>query len=160
MNFGSKLKNLFNVSEEEYYDDMDIEENERDEEDYSSRDVRSNSFGFNRSRSENEGKVVDLRTSGPAAATQGSSKAKIVFNKLDRYEDVATVADDINDKRIVVLNLETCPNDVSVRIIDFLSGVAYANSGEMKRIAGRVYIIAPYNVPLTGEMLDGIEHAY
>ena len=159
MNFGNKLKNLFSVSEEEYYDDVDIDEAEREEEDYSSRDVRSSSFGFARSRNESENKVVDMRSSVPAAS-QGSAKAKIVFNKLDRYEDVAGVADDINDKRIVVLNLETCPNDISVRIIDFLSGVAYANSGEMKRIAGRVYIITPYNVPLTGEMLDGIEHAY
>ena len=159
MNFGNKLKNLFSVSEEEYYDDVDIDEVEREEEEYSSRDVRSSSFGFSRSRNESEGKVVDMRSSVPAAS-QGSAKAKIVFNKLDRYEDVASIADDINDKRIVVLNLETCPNDVSVRIIDFLSGVAYANSGEMKRIAGRVYIITPYNVPLTGEMLDGIEHAY
>lgn len=159
MGFGDKIKNLFSVSEEEYYDDMDLEENERDTEDYS-KDVRSNSFGFVRSsRTDSESKVVDMRPAAPANA-QTSAKAKIVFNKLDRYEDVGSVADDVNDKRIVVLNLETCPNDVSVRIIDFLSGVAYANSGEMKRIAGRVYIITPYNVPLTGEMLDGIDRAY
>ncbi|MCQ2484454.1 MAG: cell division protein SepF [Clostridia bacterium] len=158
MSIGNKIKNLFSVSEEEYYDDMDLEENEREADDYS-RDVRSNSFGFAHSRNDSDSKVVDMRASSPANA-QAAAKAKIVFNKLDRYEDVGSVADDINDKRIVVLNLETCPNDVSVRIIDFLSGVAYANSGEMKRIAGRVYIITPYNVPLTGEMLDGIEHAY
>ena len=158
MGIGNRIKNIFNVSEEDYADDFDMEEEERADEDYS-KDVRSSGFGFNRSRNESDSKVVDIRTSVPAA-NQGSPKAKIVFNKLDRYEDVAGVADDINEKRIVVLNLETCPNDVSVRIIDFLSGVAYANSGEMKRIAGRVYIITPYNVPLTGEMLDGIEHTY
>ena len=158
MGFTNKIKNLFSVSEEEYFDDLDIDENEKYEDDYS-RDVRSSSFGFNRSRNESDSKVVDMRTSVPAAA-QASAKAKIVFSKLDRYDDVAGVADDVNEKRIVVLNLETCPNDVSVRIIDFLSGVAYANNGEMKRIAGRVYIITPYNVPLTGEMLDGIDHTY
>lgn len=158
MGFSDKLKNLFSVSEEEYYDEIDIEENEQTEDDYSHSSARSN-FGFNRSRNDGDGKVVDMRSSVPAAS-QGSARAKIVFNKLDRYEDVASVADDINDKRIVVLNLETCPNDVSIRIIDFLSGVAYANNGEMKRIAGRVYIITPYNVPLTGELLDGIDHAY
>lgn len=158
MGFGNKFKNLFNVSEEEYYDDIEMDEDEQAEDDYS-HSSRSSGFGFNRSRNDGDGKVVDMRSSVPAAS-QGAAKAKIVFNKLDRYEDVATVADDVNDKKIVVLNLETCPNDVSIRIIDFLSGVAYANSGEMKRIAGRVYLITPYNVPLTGEMLDGIEHSY
>jgi len=52
-----------------------------------------------------------------------------VLKKLDRYLDVQSVADVLNEKRIVILNLETCPADDSRRIIDFLSGVAYANSG-------------------------------
>lgn len=157
MGFGDKFKNIFNVSEEEYFDDMDIDENDRADEDYS-RDVRSSGFGFNRSRNESsDGKVVDMRSSVPASAS--ASKAHVVFKKLDRYEDVGNVADVLNEKRIVILNLETCPNDVSVRIIDFLSGVAYANGGEMKRVAGRAYIITPYNVPLTGELLDGFDHS-
>ncbi len=157
MGFGDKFKNIFNVSEEEYFDDMDMDDNDRAEEE-NSRDVRSSGFGFNRSRNESsDGKVVDMRSSVPTG--NAASKAHVVFKKLDRYEDVGNVADVLNEKRIVVLNLETCPNDVSVRIIDFLSGVAYANGGEMKRIAGRAYIITPYNVPLTGELLDGFDHS-
>ncbi|MBQ5591491.1 MAG: cell division protein SepF [Clostridia bacterium] len=157
MGFGDKFKNIFNLSEEEYFDDMDMDENERADDDYS-KDVRSGGFSFNRSRNESgDGKVVDMRSSVPASTP--SSKAHVVFKKLDRYEDVGNVADVLNEKRIVILNLETCPNDVSVRIIDFLSGVAYANGGEMKRVAGRAYIITPYNVPLTGELLDGFEHS-
>lgn len=158
MGLGDKIKNIFSVSEEDYADDFDIEEQDRADEEYS-RDVRSSGFGFNRSRNDSDGKVVDIRSSVPAA-NQGASKPKIVLKKLDRYEDVGEVADNINDKIIVVLNLETCPNDVSIRIIDFISGVAYANSGELKRIAGRVYIITPYNVPLTGEILDSLERNF
>lgn len=155
MGFGDKFKNIFNVSEEEYFDDMDMNENDRRDDDYS-RDVRSNNFGFNRARETSDSKVVDMRSSAPAAS---AAKAHVVFKKLDRYEDVGSVADVLNEKRIVILNLETCPNDVSVRIIDFLSGVAYANGGEMKRVAGRAYIITPYNVPLTGELLDGFDYS-
>ncbi len=155
MGFGDKFKNIFNVSEEEYFDEMDMEDNGRAEEE-ASRDVRSSGFSFNRSRNESsDGKVVDMRSSVPSSG----AKAQIVFKKLDRYEDVGSVATVLNEKKIVVLNLETCPNDVSVRIIDFLSGVAFANDGEMKRIAGRAYIIAPYNVPLTGELLDGYDYS-
>ena len=155
MGFGDKFKNIFNVSEEEYFDDMDMNENDRRDDDYS-RDVRSNNFGFNRPRETSDSKVVDMRASAPAAT---AAKAHVVFKKLDRYEDVGSVADVLNEKRIVILNLVTCPNDVSVRIIDFLSGVAYANGGEMKRVAGRAYIITPYNVPLTGELLDGFDYS-
>ncbi len=157
MGIGDKFKNLFSVSEEEYFDEMDIDEKGGRDDDYG-RDTRS-SFGFNRSRNETgDSKVVDLR-SPSAGVNAAAAKAHVVFKKLDRYEDVGGVADVLNEKRIVVLNLETCPNDVSVRIIDFLSGVAYANGGEMKRVAGRAYIITPYNVPLTGELLDGFDYS-
>ena len=155
MGMMDKFKNMINMSEEEFLDDVDIDEEEPEKDDYS-HDVRSNfSFGH---KNETDNKVVDIRSSVPAAAA-ASSKAHVVFKKLDRYEDVGSVADVLNEKRIVILNLETCPNDATIRIIDFLSGVAYANNGDIKRVAGRAYIITPYNVPLTGELLDEVEHS-
>ena len=155
MGMMDKFKNMFNMSEEEFLDDVDIDEEEPEKDDYS-HDVRSNfSFGH---KNERDNKGVDIRSSVPAAAA-GSCEALVVFKKLDRYEDVGSVADVLNEKRIVILNLETCPNDATIRIIDFLSGVAYANNGDIKRVAGRAYIITPYNVPLTGELLDEVEHS-
>ena len=45
------------------------------------------------------------------------------------------------------------------RIVDFLSGVAYANNGKIKRIATNTFIITPYNVDLTGDdVLDELEN--
>ncbi len=95
--------------------------------------------------------VVNISSSKPTA---GQPKPHVVFQKIDRFEEVGEVADILNEKRIVILNLETCPNDVSQRIIDFLYGVAYANHGDFKKVAGRAYIITPYNVPVSGELLD------
>lgn len=80
-----------------------------------------------------------------------------MLKKLDRYLDVQSVADVLNEKRIVILNLETCPADDSRRIIDFLSIVAYANSGDIKKVAGKAYIITPDSVPLSGDVLEDIE---
>ena len=156
MGIGNKIKSLFNVSEEEYYDEIDIGEGAPEDDDYATKDVRSSGFGFNRSRNDGDGKVVDIRDSASAVS---ASKPKVVFNKVDRYdENIAKVADNINDKRIVVLNLESCPQEDMVRTIDFLTGCAYANRAEIKRVAVKVYLIIPYNVPLTGELLDGISY--
>lgn len=98
--------------------------------------------------------VVNINSS---KASSDRSKPHVVFQKIDRFSEVGKVADILNEKRIVILNLETCPNDDSQRIIDFLYGVAYANHGDFKKVAGRAYIITPYNVPVTGELLDGID---
>ena len=77
--------------------------------------------------------------------------------KPERFEDASAVADHLNDKRTVVLNLESTNKDVSRRLIDFLSGVAYANNGQIKRVANSTYIITPYNVDIMGDLLDELE---
>ncbi len=44
--------------------------------------------------------------------------------------------------------------EVSRRLVDFLSGVAYANNGQIKRVATSTFIITPYNVDIMGDLLD------
>ena len=58
-----------------------------------------------------------------------------------------------------MLNLENTNRDMSRRIIDFLSGVAYANGGKIKKVASSTFIIIPNNVDLTGDdLLDELEN--
>ena len=35
--------------------------------------------------------------------------------------------------------------------------LAYANSGDIKKVAGKAYIITPDSVPLSGDVLEDIE---
>ena len=67
--------------------------------------------------------------------------------------------DELLKRHTVVLNLEKTEKEVSRRIVDFLSGVAYANNGKIKRVATNTFIITPYNVDLTGDdVLDELEN--
>ena len=151
MGLFDKVKNYINNSDEDQIDtdindvyndpDIDTEENEP---------VRSfNDISSSSRPTVATPNIVDLRS---------SSRTPVVLKKIDTYQEVQGVADVLNEKRIVILNLETCPNDALQRIIDFLSGVAYANAGGIKKIAGRAYIITPDNVPLSGDLLDDIEN--
>ena len=47
---------------------------------------------------------------------------------------------------------------LSRRLVDFLSGVAYANNGQIKRVANSTFIITPYNVDIMGDLLDELEN--
>lgn len=155
MGLFDKVKNYINNSDEDQldmdvdniYDDPDAVAEENDS-------VRSFSDISSTSRpsasSSSSPNIVDLRS---------SSRTPVVLKKIDTYQEVQSVADVLNEKRIVILNLETCPNDASQRIIDFLSGVAYANAGGIKKIAGRAYIITPDNVPLSGDLLEDLENS-
>lgn len=94
-------------------------------------------------------KVVNI-----AATTQ----LQVVLVKPERFEDASFIADHLNDKKTVVLNLESTSKEVSRRLLDFLSGVAYANEGQVKRVANSTYIITPYNVDFVGDLLDELEN--
>ena len=157
MNIKNMLKNFINGTDDNYIesddatfeDDFDFSPSAPAVEEPVEKSQPKAKFKTERASSN----VVNIAASKPAAT---AAKPHVVFQKIDRFEEVAEVADILNQKRIVILNLETCPNDISQRIIDFLYGVAYANHGEFKKVAGRAYIITPNNVPVSGELIDEI----
>lgn len=87
-----------------------------------------------------------------------TAQLQVVLVKPERFDDSSAVADHLNAKRTVVLNLESANKDVARRILDFLSGVAYANDGQIKKVANCTFIITPYNVGLMGDLLDELEN--
>ena len=87
-----------------------------------------------------------------------TTQLQVVMVKPERFEDASTIADQLNAKRTVVLNLESTGKEVSRRLIDFLSGVAYANNGQIKRVATSTFIITPYNVDIMGDLIDELEN--
>ena len=98
---------------------------------------------------ERRNKVVNIH-----ATTQ----LKVVLVKPERFENASEIADHLKEKRTVVLNLESTNKDVARRLIDFLSGVAYAGEGKIKKVAANTYIITPYSVDIQGDLIDELEN--
>ena len=82
-----------------------------------------------------------------------TTQLQVVLVKPERFEDASAIADQLNAKHTVVLNLESTGKEISRRLIDFLSGVAYANNGQIKRVATSTFIITPYNVDIMGDLI-------
>ena len=87
-----------------------------------------------------------------------TTQLKVILIKPSRFEDASDIADQLKDKRTVVLNLETTNKDIARRLIDFLSGVAYAGEGKIKKVAANTYLITPYHVDIEGDLIDELEN--
>lgn len=74
--------------------------------------------------------------------------------KPESYDVVPQIADHLLNRRTVVLNLEATNKETARRIIDFLSGVAYAIDGLLSKVAVNTYIITPANINVSGEALN------
>ena len=79
--------------------------------------------------------------------------------KPDRFDTVSEIADHLRDKKAVVLNLESTNKDVARRLVDFLSGVAYALDGKIKKVAISTYILTPFNVEIIGDLVEELENS-
>jgi len=91
----------------------------------------------------------------PAPASRG--QVNMVIIKSNDYSDARTVADHILGNRAVLLNLENCSKEMAQRILDFLSGVVYAQGGDLQRVAHSTYAVTPRNVGLQGELTDELK---
>ena len=98
------------------------------------------------------GRVVDINARASAQVR--------AFQPISFGTETSEIADELNKKNIVILNLEKTDKNESRRILDFLSGVAYANEGKIKRVSTSTYLITPYNVNYSGsEVIDELEHS-
>ena len=128
------------------YDDEDDDF----EEEFEEMPRKETVFEERRSRVESRNnKVVNIH-----ATTQ----LKVVLVTPERFENASEIADHLKDKRTVVINLESTNKDIARRLIDFLSGVAYAGEGKIKKVAANTYIITPYHVDIEGDLIDELEN--
>ncbi len=149
MSFLDKIKNIVNVDEDGYYPDDDVDAgNFMSSDRFDEPEVRP-SRPSRAQRSGDQDKVVNIHT---------TAQLQVVLSKPEKFDEALGIADNLNEKRTVVLNLESVSKDVARRLIDFLTGVAYANNGQIKRVAASTFIITPYNVDVMGDLLDELEN--
>lgn len=148
MGLMDELKKIIHPYDDEDYDyEDDFEEPAK--ESRSLFDDRKEERREERRSEERHNKVVNIH-----ATTQ----LQVVLVKPERYENASEIADHLRDKRTVVLNLEKTQKDVARRLLDFLSGVAYAQEGKIKKVALQTYIVTPYNVDIMGDLIDELEN--
>ena len=158
--FVDKFKRMWDAPDDEYeYDEYGYADDGAD--DYEEEPVkeysRDRDYGRSNSSRERNNEPRDRKVVNINATT----KLQVGIFKPERFgEETRSIADELIRHNTIVLNLEDTNKDMARRILDFLSGVAYANNGKIKRVASSTYIIIPSNVDLTGDdLLDELENS-
>ena len=149
-----KFKRMWDAPDDEYDDYDEYSYDDEPEEDYAAPSSPAPDYSYQRENAASaprRNKVLNINA---------TAKLQVVLFKPERFgEETRAIADELIKMHTVVLNLENTNRDMSRRIIDFLSGCAYANKGKIKRIATSTFIIIPNNVDLTGDdLLDELEN--
>ncbi len=154
MGFFDKIKKALGLDSDYFDVDEDLEEEDEEAYEPPKPARRERSVGERAERrpapmAPGATKVVDIHT---------TAKLQVVLKKPEQFDEATAIADELLERRTVVLNLEATAKDQAGKLLCFLSGVAYSNGGKLKKIAASTYIITPYNVDVMGDLLDELEN--
>jgi len=131
MGFMNKLKTIFSFDEEFEYEYVEEEED----------------LSVAKGNQQEEKNVVNL-------ASMKQPTSKVVLCEPRTYNEVQEIADQIVNRRAVVINLERVDNQEARRIIDFLSGTIYAVEGEIQKLGTQTFLCAPDNIEISGSISE------
>lgn len=133
MGFKNKFKSFFTVDDEYEYIEQEVPYEEEDaRQQYQKKDKQN---------------IVNL-------ATVKQSTSKVVLIEPRSYGEAQTIADNILNRRSVVINLERVDNHQAKRIVDFLSGTVYALNGDIQKLGTQTFLCTPDNVEISGTISD------
>ena len=91
-----------------------------------------------------------------------SSKQQLVLVRPETFNDAPAIANNLREKKAIVLNLDNVDKALARRVVDFLSGCTYAVDGSVKKVAHATYLFCPSNMEITGDLktLAGETEAY
>lgn len=77
--------------------------------------------------------------------------AKVHVVAPSRFADAQEIGDRFKNGQPVIVNLQSNDRELARRMIDFCSGVTYALSGSMDKVADQVFLLTPTNVEVSAE---------
>lgn len=90
---------------------------------------------------------------GPVLHTSGSTnKQEVVLFRPGSFNDTSKAADDLRNRKAVIVNMENVDKAMARRVVDFLSGCVYALDGDVKKIAQSAYLFCPHNMEIQGDL--------
>ena len=149
MSFWDNVKKFAQPYADDEYDEYDDTEGYEEEAPRSRRSAETESAGKFEStpaapaaKSGFSGQVLNIN----------SGKQEVVLFRTTNFNDCTKAADDLRDKKAIIVNMENVDKALSRRVVDFLSGCAYALDGKVNKIAQSTYLFCPHSMDVVGDL--------
>jgi cell division inhibitor SepF len=163
MSFWDRLKPFTQPYAEDEYDEYEEEEVAEGFEEPAAAPARQRRTPiFNFSSTEEESTAsASAPAERPAAAKSSTfsgqvvsmgGKQEVVLFHPANFNDTSVAADHLRNKKAVIVNMENVDKAMARRVVDFLSGCAYAVDGKVKKVAQATYLFCPHNMDVVGDL--------
>ncbi len=98
-----------------------------------------------------KGKVVSLHT---------SKNLRVIVAEPKDFDEAQAIAENLKNKLPVVINLEGTDLETSKRLIDFISGAAFALNANYQKISNQIFIFTPNNIDINSTITRSEVNAF
>lgn len=98
------------------------------------------------------------RKSSPVVSIHSQKQMRLVVMEPTTFEEAQNIADQLKNRRPVIVNLENADRNLAKRVVDFISGATYALSGNMQKVGNGIFLFVPNNVDISGEMREELKN--
>ncbi len=84
----------------------------------------------------------------------GGTETQVILFNPKTFDEAGDLVNQLNQGRSVVMTLEGVPTENARRLLDFLSGIAYALQGKITPISAKTYFVTPQNVDILGAQTE------
>lgn len=97
------------------------------------------------------------RHGGKVVSLHSQKNVRLVLVEPRTYEETQIIADNLRNRKPVVVNLQRVRKEQAIRIVDFLSGTVYAVNGNIQKLGANIFLCTPDNVEIEGSITDMAE---
>lgn len=166
MGFAEKFLNMMKFNDTDEYDDEfneeydDVTEDYDDlEDDFEEEPEKKPILSFRKKKKTEESAEADHMDPDnrviPFHGRQEEGEIVKVI-KPQEFNEAQIVADFLKEGKTIVVNLEGIEISQAQRIIDFIGGASFAVDGSLKAISNNIFIVAPGNIEVSGDLRDEI----
>lgn len=123
-----------------------------DEDDYDEPSYQPKKQPKQKARTTSPSKLVSINSRNNS--NRGSNQVYVI--KPQEFNEAQKVTDFLKEGRTIVINMEGIEVHAAQRIIDFIGGACYALDGSLQAISANIFIAAPSNIDVSGDLRDEI----
>ena len=140
--------------------DSHDEEEDRTEdfyEDMKRTDLETEDSPYNAISESSQKSLNTIKTSNKILNIHSNAQMNVVLFNPKNFDETTNIVDTLKNRKPVVMNISELDKDLGRKIFDFCSGALYALDGHIQQVAKGIFILAPQNVDITGDVLAKAE---
>lgn len=89
----------------------------------------------------------------------GGKDTQVILFSPKGFDEAGELVNYMLQNTTVVMTLEGVPTDMGRRLLDFMSGIAFALQGKITPVSAKTYFVTPQNVDILGAQTEQPESA-